>query len=183
MKEWVAEFRYRPAKCKKTYRVVVVWKDLEVYEGQRKLFDDTRCFFYISNDEEKSAEEIVYDANDRCNQENLLQQLKGGTYSLSAPVDNLLSNWAYMVMGSLAWSLKAWAALMLPEEGRWGERHAEEKRKLLRMDFSTFREALVNVPAQILSAGRRIISRLLAWNPWQHVFFRLLDQLDLPLRC
>ena len=183
VKEWVAEFRYRPAKCKKTYRVVVVWKDLEVYEGQRKLFDDTRCFFYISNDEEKSAEEIVYDANDRCNQENLLQQLKGGTYSLSAPVDNLLSNWAYMVMGSLAWSLKAWAALMLPEEGRWGERHAEEKRKLLRMDFSTFREALVNVPAQILSAGRRIISRLLAWNPWQHVFFRLLDQLDLPLRC
>ncbi len=29
------------------------------------------------------------------------------------------ANWAYMVMGSLAWSLKAWAALMLPEEGRW----------------------------------------------------------------
>ena len=49
--------------------------------------------------------------------------------SLTAPVDNLLSNWAYMVMGSLAWSLKAWAALLLPEEGRWQEKHREEKRQ------------------------------------------------------
>ena len=88
-----------------------------------------------------------------------------------------------MVMGSLAWSLKAWAALMLPEEGRWQEKHREEKRKLLRMDFSTFRQAMMKVPAQILSTGRRIVSRFLAWNPWQHVFFRLLDQLRAPLRC
>jgi len=95
----------------------------------------------------------------------------------------LLSNWAYMVMGSLAWSLKAWAALVLPEDGRWPEKHREEKRKLLRMDFTTFRQAMMNVPAQILSTGRRIVCRLLAWNPWQHVFFRLLDHLRQPLRC
>jgi len=125
----------------------------------------------------------VFDANDRCNQENLLAQLKGGVRSLTAPVDGLLSNWAYMVMASLAWSLKAWAALALPETGRWREVHREEKRRLLRMDFSTFRAAMMNVPAQILSAGRRIVYRLLAWNPWQHVFFRLLDQLARPLRC
>ena len=100
-------------------------------------------------------EEIVFEANGRCNQENLLAQLKGGVRSLTAAVDSLLSNWAYMVMGSLAWSLKAWAALLLPEEGRWQERHREEKRKLLRMDFSTFRHAMMNVPAQILSTGRQ----------------------------
>jgi hypothetical protein len=182
-KEYVAEFPYRPTLCKKTYRVVAVWKDLEVYKGQQKLFDKDRCFFYISNDEELSAEEIVFQANARCNQENLLQQLKSGVRSLTAPVDDLLSNWAYMVMGSLAWSLKAWAALMLPEEGRWQERHGEQKRKLLRMDFTTFRQAMMNIPAQIVSTGRRIIYRFLAWNPWQHVFFRLLDQLAQPLRC
>ena len=45
------------------------------------------------------------------------------------------------------------------------------------MDFATFRQAMMNVPAQILSTGRKIVYRLLAWNPWQHVFFRLLDQL------
>jgi len=183
VKEYVAEFRYRPTKCKREYRVVVVWKDLEVHKGQKKLFDDSRCFFYITNDWEKPTAEIVFEANGRCNQENLLQQLKSDVRSLTAPVDNLLSNWAYMVMGSLAWSLKAWAALMLPEEGRWQERHREEKRKLLRMDFTTFRHAMMRIPAQILSTGRRIVYRLLAWNPWQHVFFRLLDQLHQPLRC
>ena len=182
VKEHVAEFRYRPTKCKKAYRVVVVWKELDVYRGQKKLFDDARCFFYITNDWEKPAEEIVFEANRRCNQENLLAQLKGDVRSLTAPVDNLLSNWAYMVMGSLAWSLKAWAALVLPEDGRWQEKHREEKRKLLRMDFTTFRQAMMNVPAQILSTGRRIVYRLLAWNPWQHVFFRLLDHLRQPLR-
>ena len=183
VKEHVAEFRYQPVKCQRAYRVVVVWKELEVYEGQKRLFDDARCFFYITNDEEKTAEEIVFDANDRCNQENLLGQLKGGVRSLTAPVDNLVSNWAYMVIGSLAWSLKAWAALMLPEGGRWRDRRREEKRKLLRMDFGTFRHAMMSIPAQILSAGRKIVYRLLAWNPWQHVFFRLLDQLRQPLRC
>lgn len=183
VKEHVAEFRYRPEKCQRAYRVVVVWKDLEVYQGQKRLFDDARCFFYITNDEQKTAEEIVFDANDRCNQENLHAQLKGDVRSLTAPVDSLLSNWAYMVMGCLAWSLKAWAALMLPEGGRWQDRHREEKRRLLRMDFSTFRAAMMRVPAQVLTTGRKIVFRLLAWNPWQHVFFRLLDQLGRPLRC
>ena len=183
VEEHVAEFRYRPVKCKRDYRVVVVWKDLDVYRGQKKLFDDARCFFYLTNDEEKSAEAIVFDANDRCNQENLLAQLKGGVRSLTAPVDSLLANCAYMVMGSLAWSLKAWSALVLPENGRWREMHREEKRKLLRMEFSTFLAAMVRIPAQIIRTGRKIVYRLLAWNPWQHVFFRLLDQLQVPLRC
>jgi hypothetical protein len=183
VKEYVAEFTYQPAKCRKAYRVVVVWKDLEVNQGQKKLFDDDRCFFYITNDGTTPTEQIVFSANDRCDQENLIQQHKGGVRSLVAPVDNLLSNWAYMVMASLAWSLKAWSALVLPEDGRWSETHREEKYKLLRMDFATFRRAMVQVPAQILRTGRKIVCRLLGGNPWQHVFFRLLDQLAKPLRC
>jgi hypothetical protein len=183
MKEYVAEFSYRPVKCNTAYRVVVLWKDLEVHRGQLKLFDDARCFFYISNDWDSPAEEIVFTANDRCRQEKLIGQLKSGVHALSSPLDNLTSNGAYMVMASLAWSLKAWSALLLPENGRWKDRHQEEKRQLLRMDFTTFRHALIQVPAQIVRTGRRIVYRLLAWNPWQHVFFRLLDQLRQPLRC
>ena len=181
--EYVAEFTYRPTLCKKSYRVVVVWKDLEVTEGQEKLFDDSKCFFYITNDGDASAAEIVFEANDRCNQENLIAQHKGGVRSLTAPLDNLVSNWAYMVMAGLAWSLKAWSALLLPESGRWKEKQSAEKRTLLRMDFATFRNAVINMPAQIVRSGRRIVVRLLSWNRWQQVFFRLLDQLRLPLRC
>jgi Transposase DDE domain group 1 len=183
LEEHVAEFSYRPVKCRKAYRIVVVWKDLEVSQGQKKLFDKDRCFFYITNDWKSPAEEIVFDANRRCNQENLIQQQKSDVCALTAPLDNLESNWAYMVMASLAWSLKAWAALLLPVEGRWKERHEAEKQELLRMDFTTFRHALINIPAQIINTGRRIIYRLLSWNPWQSAFFRLLDALRLPLRC
>ena len=181
--EYVAEFDYRPTKCGTTYRVVVVWKDLEESGGQGQLFNKRRCFFYITNIRNCSAEKIVLKANGRCNQENHIEQLKNGVRALTAPVDNLLSNWAYMVMASLAWSLKAWAALLLPEQGRWAEQRREEKQTLLRMDFVTFRNAMIQIPAQIVRTSRKIIYRLLSWNRWQPVFFRLFDQLALPLRC
>ena len=181
--EYVAEFRYRPTKCRKTYRVVVVWKDIEVSQGQRKLFEDSVCFFYITNDWDSPPEQIVFRANDRCDQENLIQQQKNGVCALRAPLGDLDSNWAYMVIASLAWTLKAWAALLLPVHGRWKERHEQEKQKLLRMDFATFRNAMINIPAQIVRTGRKIIYRFLAWNPWQQVFFRLVDCMSHPLRC
>ena len=181
--EEVAEFDYQPTKCKKAYRVVVLRKNLSVERGEWVLFDDVRWFFYISNDRKKSAAQIVADANARCNQENLIAQLKSGTKALAMPLDNLTSNWAYMVMGSVAWTLKAWSALLLPETGRWANKHREEKRTLLRMEFQTFLQAFILLPAQVVRTGRKIVYRLLSWNPWQHVLFRLLDQLHLPLRC
>lgn len=182
--ESVAEFRYRPVACGQAYRVIVVRKDLQVTRGQQVLFDNQpRYFFYITNDWERLPPAVVEKAHGRCNQENLIEQHKNGVPALKAPVDSLESNGAYMVMAALAWSLKAWAALLLPEEGRWQERHRAEKQKLLRMDFATFRRVLVDLPAQIVRTSRRIVFRLLSWNPWQPVFFRLLDQLRRPLRC
>lgn len=183
VKEHVAEFSYQPTQCVRAYRIVAVWKDLEVTKGQRKLFDDSRCFFYITNDWESSASEIVFQANQRCNQENVIEQHKNGVHALTAPLDTLESNWAYMVIASLAWSLKAWAALLTPVHPRWKEKHESEKRTLLRMDFSTFRRVMIHIPAQIVKTGRRIVYRLLAWNSWQEVFLRLHGQLRLPQRC
>ena len=178
----MAEFAYCPTACKKTYRVVVVRKNLSVEKGEQLLFDDIRYFFYITNDRAMSASEVVFSANDRCNQENLIEQLKNGVRAMQMPVDNLLSNWAYMVMASLAWSLKAWFALRLPETGRWSARRKAEKRKVLRMEFKTFLNAFMRVPCQIVRTGRRIVYRLLAWNPWQHVFLRGVDALRSPRR-
>jgi hypothetical protein len=180
VEEEVAEFEYRPTACRKTYRMIVVKKHVDVSEGQSLLFHDYRYFFYLTNDRQLSAAEGVFEANDRCDQENLLAQLKGSVRALHAPVDNLVSNWAYMVMVSLAWNLKAWWALLLPEgRGPHAEARREEKRRVLRMEFKTFRNALVRLPCQIVRSGRRLIYRLLSWNPWQGVLFRWLDQ----LRC
>lgn len=183
--EEVAEMPYRPHACRHTYRLIILRKNLKVRQrGQKQLFDDYRYFLYLTNDWESTPQEIVFSANDRCDQENVIAQLGGGVRALRAPVDNLLSNWAYMVMVALAWNLKAWLALSLPEPpGRYGERCREEKRRLLRMEFRTFVAAVIRVPCQIVRSGRRIVYRLLAWNHWQPVFFRLARQFGRRLRC
>ena len=81
-------------------------------------------------------------------------------------------NWAYTVMASSAWS-----DLVLPEQGRWAEKYRAEKRSLLRMEFSTFCVAMIQVPCQIVRTAGRIVYRLLSWNPWQGVFLRLVERL------
>jgi hypothetical protein len=77
----------------------------------------------------------------------------------------------------LAWSLKAWSALLVPEHPRWSEKHRAEKRSLLRMEFPTFCVAPIQVPCQIVRTSRRVVYRLLSWNPWQGVFLRLVERL------
>jgi hypothetical protein len=181
--EDVAEFAYRPGKCRKLYRLVVVRKNLSVEKGEQVLFDDVRYFFYICNDNSLSASEVVYTANERCDQENLIAQLKGGVRALRAPVDNLVSNWAYMVIASLAWTLKAWFALGLPVQGRWRKQHQAQKESILKMEFKRFLHAFMLVPCQIVRQSRRVVYRLLAWNPWQGVFLRAVDGLRQPTRC
>jgi hypothetical protein len=176
--EEVAEFEYRPVACERTYRVIVLRKRLVVEKGQLWLFEPDRCFFYITNDRTTAASEIVFLANDRCDQENLIGQLKSEVKALAMPVDDLVSNWAYMVMAALAWTLKAWSALLVPEHPRWAEKHQAEKRSLVRMEFSTFCVALIQVPCQVVRTSRRIVYRLLSWNPWQGVLLRLVERLQ-----
>jgi len=186
----VASFPYRPHRCKQTYRMVVVRKNLSVSRGDEVLFDDVRYFFYLTNDRQSSADQIVRSANHRCNQENLIEQLKGEVRALRMPLDNLVSNWAYMVITSLAWTLKAWFALLLPTTGRWKDKHAQEREWVLRMEFKRFVHGFMRLPCQVIRTGRRIVYRLLGWNPWLHVLLRGLDALmsgnvqrSRPMRC
>jgi hypothetical protein len=172
--EHVAEFEHTPSACKKAYRMVVVRKTLTHKRGEKLLFPETRYFFYITNKRGITAREVVRLANTRCDQERLIGQLRSDVRALCCPLDNLHSNWAYMVIATLAWNLTKWFALLLPESGRWAEKHADEKSRVLRMNFHTFVTAFMRVPAQIISTGRRIVLRLLAWNRWQPIFFRAL---------
>ena len=176
--EEIAEFDYRPSACEQTYRMVVIRKNITKSKGELALFDDVRYFFYITNQRDWSAQQIVFSANDRCNQENLLAQLHGGCRALSAPSDTLESNGAYMLMVSLAWNLKAWFGLMLPETGRWAPMHREQKRQVLVMEFKGFLSAFIRIPCQIVKSGRRLVYRLLGWNPHLQIFFRLLSVLN-----
>jgi hypothetical protein len=181
--EDVTSFEYSPQRCQEVYRMVAVRKNLSVEKGEAVLFDDLKYHLYITNDHRVSAEQIVFMANDRCNQENLIEQLKNGVRALHTPVDNLISNWAYMAMASLAWTLKAWFALLVPERGPEPEKRRSEKETLLKMEFRTFLNAVMGIPAQLIRTGRKLIFRLLSWNQWNEVLFRVVDRLHQLRRC
>jgi hypothetical protein len=173
--EDIAEFEHKPSKAKQTYRMVVVRKNLAEERGQLRLCDRVRYFFYITNDWKLSKEDVVAEANQRCNQENLIAQLKDGVRALHSPLNTLEANWAYMVMAALAWNLKAWFALLLPTSNRWAEKHEAEREAVLRMDFRTFLNNFILVPAQVVRTGRRLVFRLLASRPRLHILARLLQ--------
>jgi hypothetical protein len=175
--EEVVEFSYRPGNCKKDYRVVALRKNISVERGENVLFDEYRYFFYITNEMAMTPDEVVDQARQRCNQENLISQLKSDVRALHAPVNTLLANWAYMTMASLAWSLKAWCALLLPDEPALARTPRGATPAPPHHGVPHLPPAFIEIPAQIVTTGRRVRWRILAYNHVAGAFFRLLDAL------
>jgi predicted ATPase len=184
--EDIAEFDYRPTCCDRNYRMVVVRKDVEVSEGQQVLFNEPHYFFYITNESRSncSSRQVVFHANDRCGQETDISQLHA-CGALAAPLDNLVSNWAYMVIASLAWTLKCWSGLMIRPQGTEQQKanEAEVKHRIVRMEFHTFLQTIIQIPAQIVRTSRRLIYRLLSFRDSVEQLFMIHDHLSQPLRC
>jgi hypothetical protein len=167
--EHVSDMTYQPNQCARKYRLVILRKNISVQKGERMLFDEVRYFFYLTNRWDLTVEEIVGLANGRCDQENVIEQLKNGVNAMRMPVDDLVSNWAYMVMAALAWNLKAWYGLLVPDRERGLE--------LVRMEFRRFLHAIILLPVQIIRAGRRVVYRLLGYNGWLKEFFATFERL------
>jgi hypothetical protein len=165
--EHVAEFEYKPANCKNTYRMIALRKNLTIEKGETRLFDEIRYFFYITNDRAMTPEEVVFFANDRCNQENVIGQLKSGINALRMPSDGLVSNWAYMVIATLAWNLKAWYGLL--------SQSPQTKKDIVRMEFKRFLNTFIQLPCQIVSTGRRLVYRILTYSKHLKIFFDTFD--------
>jgi len=156
--EDVTAIAYQPNRCQQSYRLVIVRKNLSVQRGEQALFDEVRYFFYLTNRWELDLPQVVGLAHGRCDQENVIGELKHGVHAMRMPVNDLLSNGAYLVMAALAWNLKAWFALLVPERARGLE--------LLRMEFRSFLQAVVLLPCQIVRTARRIVWRILSYNRW-----------------
>jgi hypothetical protein len=168
--EHVSDISYQPHHCGQKYRLVILRKNLSVQQGERVLFEEVRYFFYLTNRWDLTVEQIVGLANGRCDQENVIEQLKNGVNAMRMPVADLVSNWAYMVMAALAWNLKAWYGLLVPDRERGLE--------LVRMEFRRFLHAIILLPVQIIRAGRRIVYRLLGYNGWLKDFFATWQRLQ-----
>ena len=161
--EHVAQFDYKPGKCEKSYRMIVLKKTIKVVKGECRLFDDVRYFFYITNDTNKSIKELVEFYRKRADHENDIEQMKNGISTLNNPSDSLVSNWAYMVIASLAWDLKAWYGQMLP--------YRVLGNKVLRMEFKRFVHNFIRIPCLIIRSGRKIRYRFIGYNDQlKHIF-------------
>jgi len=167
--EDIAEIDYQPLKCDRKYRLVIVRKNLSVQKGEKALLDEIRYFFYITNRKDAAAK-IVSLANGRCDQENVIEQLKNGVNAMRMPVNDLLSNWAYMVMAALAWNLKSWYGLLIPNRERGLE--------LVKAEFRRFLNAIMMIPCQIVRTARRVIYRVLGYNSWLEDFFATWERLQ-----
>lgn len=184
--ESYAEFQYQPIACDRSYRMIIVRKDIKVMRGQQHLFDTQKYFFYITNElpEEVPAREVIRNGNQRCNQENTISQGKA-CGALTAPLDTLESNWAYMVMASLAWTLKLWSGMLVRVKGNPNQRKVREavRRKVIWMEFSTYLNSLMLIPAQVIRSARQLKLRLLAYRPSVDWLLTLSDHIAMPLRC
>ena len=167
--EDIAEIEYQPVKCQRKYRLVIVRKNISVQKGEQALFEEVRYFFYITNRKDP-APKIVGLANGRCDQENVIEQLKNGVNAMRMPVHDLLSNWAYMVMAALAWNLKSWYGLLMPNRERGLE--------LVKAEFRRFLNTIMLIPCQIVRTARRVIYRVLGYNSWLTDFFATWERLQ-----
>src|SRR2546429_3682071 len=155
--EDVAEFYYIPGKRSRAYRVVVVRKNISRSRGENVLFDEIRYFFYVTTRTDLTAQQVVELANERCDQENIIGQLKSGINALRVPLYDLVSNWAYMVTATLAWNIKSWLALMMH---RKADRHEH-----IRIAFHRFLESLILIPPMGIRPALTATPRLLGDTP------------------
>ncbi len=136
--EHIAEFAYQPGACARPYRMIALRKTIRVTEGQLHLMDETRYFFYVTNAPRShlSAKQVVFEANDRCDQENVIEQMKNGVHAMRMPSNGLASNWAWMLIGTLAWNIKQWMGVCV------GRRMRREGAEMRRMEFRRFLHSL-----------------------------------------
>lgn len=146
-KQWLAEISYAPARSDKPYRLIVRRQRIEE-SVQGELFELWRYRYVLTNlPKSTSTEEAVRQTYQRCDQENVIEQLQSGVAAMRMPTGSLLANHAFLVCARLAHNMKAWLAMLaLPEE-------------VMRWEWKRFRQAFVYVAARVVKKARQQIVR------------------------
>ena len=145
VKQWVAEVPWTPTGSDKTYRLVIRRQLIEHHKGQKFLFEEYRYRYIETNfPQSVSTVEVVDHTYERCDQENLIEQMGSGLAAWRMPVAEFAGNCAWLEIARLAWNFAKWIAqIALPDEvARW--------------EWKRFRQAWVYLAAQITKQGRQI---------------------------
>jgi hypothetical protein len=144
VKQWVTEIPWTPKGADKPYRLVIRRQLIEEYKGQRVLFQNYRFHYVLTNlPISYSPHEVIDVTYQRCDQENLIEQMGSGLAMWRMPVAEFHGNSAWLEIGRLAWNLAKWVALLAlaPEVIRW--------------EWKRFRLAFVYLAAEVITRARQ----------------------------
>jgi hypothetical protein len=146
-KQWIAEIPYRPDRSERTYRLIIRRQRIEE-SVQGELFELWRYRFVLTNlPSTTSALDAMRLTYQRCDQENVIEQLQSGVAAMRTPTGTLLANHALMVCARIAHNMKAWmAGLALPKE-------------TMRWEWKRFRRSFVYLSARVTKAARQTLIR------------------------
>jgi hypothetical protein len=135
----VADFRYAPTnQDEHRYLVKRIWfKD-------KKGVGSYRYYAVVTNDEARSPRKLMKWALQRCNMENLIKEHKSGMRLEKMPTQKFFANYAYLLIGQLAYNLVVWfKRLILPNEYRT-------------TTVETIRHRILNLAGKIVRSGRQL---------------------------
>ena len=161
----VAGFTWRPKTWQRERRFVV--RRDPIPTGEQLTLEGGAYHYYVlvSNDDERSADELECWHRAKANVENRIKEAKLGLGLDNLPCRGFHANWAYLLVTLLAYDLLCWLKLLaLPER----ERSSYAKR--LRFRF-------IAVAATVGRSGRRLILRLAAGYPLLRDFVEALHRI------
>lgn len=151
VRQWMTEVPWSPPDTDKTYRLVIRCQLIEHRQGQQHLFDDYRYRYVVTNlPESYSTRDVIDETYERCDQENVIEQMKNALVAWRMPVAEFAGNCAWLENARLAWNIGKWIAQLSlePEVVRW--------------EWKRFRQAFVYLAAQVIKRGRQIWVRFSA---------------------
>jgi Transposase DDE domain group 1 len=156
-----AELRYAPLRQPER-RYCVKRVRLPQADGTTK----TSYHIVVTNDLERSAREIVTWQLGRCVMENMIKEFKHGLSLDKFPSRKYHANWAYFLIGQLAFNLVAWfKRLILPAE-------------FLTATIKTLRDRVFNLAGKIVTKSRQLFLVITDEYRFQDVWASVLNNLS-----
>jgi hypothetical protein len=146
IKQFVGETAWTPPKETETLRLIVRRQIIDRFEAkQGEMFEMFRDRYIVTNlPSSWSAEEVIDATYERCDQENVIEQMGSGLAVWRMPVKQFIGNEAWMEIARLAWNMRTWIAqLALPKE-------------TVRWEWKRFRQAFVYQAAEVAHHARQL---------------------------
>jgi hypothetical protein len=145
VRQGIVERPYRAAGSEKTVRLIIRRQLIENRKGEQLLFDAYEYRYIVTNlPRSYSTEEVVDLTYQRCDQENVIEQMGSGLSAWRMPVGEFDGNAAWLQIARLAWNFAKWIAqLALPAE-------------VVRWEWKRFRQAFVYFAAKLRKDSRQV---------------------------